>query len=583
MTRSRRLLLACALVFGTSLPARAQAAGGADRIEQDLRALVTAAGSTMQVDAAGLTSSGRRIWAIEPVGDPGSSRRRLVLVGGLDGRPDSTAAVMRILQWWSTDREAAVLRNHWQLAAIPCARPDLCAAALAGPPAPPLAFPPEGGFFDGTLDPTPHHLWRWTTLQGPTLVVEIRVGWPLVWEANALAVTLAPGAREAPAGSLASALGTGGAGAIPAGAPALTLTARSNVVTETVRDLMRRSAGAISPLRTAMVGRSDRPPLDVARLLARRYPVQPIMSYIPGLSWSGALRLTAMTGDASRGEKAIGEMTPFVAGARPAIAEPYLLTSLAGHLAFADWGSIGGNRDAAALARQAADFILPQAPTEIVRFARGWTDDMFMATSVLARVAAQTNEDRYAATVGRLLTTYVADLQRPDGLFIHAKEGPHAWGRGNGFAVFGLMDALTYLPTSWPERAVVLRSYQALVRGVTALQAPDGMWRQVIDEPGSYRELTVTAMLVAATARGLRLGWLDASYRPLVDRAWQGLLRRVAEDGTLIDVCTGTGSGVARDYYLNRAALSGPDDRGGAMALTAAIEMEELAGAGTRR
>ena len=43
-----------------------------------------------------------------------------------------------------------------------------------------------------------------------------------------------------------------------------------------------------------------------------------------------------------------------------------------------------------------------------------------------------------------------------------------------------------------------------------------------------------------------------------------------------MDVCTGTGSGPTKDYYLNRAGLTGADDRGGAMALTAALEMELL-------
>lgn len=583
MIRITTCLLAAALLPGAALAAGGQPGGASDGVEQALRALPIQP-ATMRVDAAGLTGSGRRIWSIEPVGDPHPSRPRLVLIGGLDGSPDSTAAVMRVLRWWFTDREAAVLQNQWQIAAVPCARPDSCSSGTAGAPAPPLTFPPEGAFFDGKLDPTAHHLWRWTTLQGPTLVVEIRVGWPLTWEANALSVSLAPDAVEAPAGSLAAAIGTGGAGAAASPpAPALRLTVRTNAATDAVADVMRRAAGAISPLRTAMSGRTGRAPLDVARLVARRYPVQPIMSYIPALSWSGSLRLTAMTGDQAYGRKAVDEMTPFVAGATPAIAEPYLLTTLAGHLALADWGAAGGPAAAAALARKAADFILPQAPGEIVRFARGWTDDMFMATSVLARVAAQTGDEQYGRTVGRLLSSYAADLQRPDGLFIHAKEGPHAWGRGNGFAAFGLMDALTHLPAAWPDRAVVLRSYQALVRGLAPLQAPDGMWRQVVDEPGSYREFTVTAMMVAAMARGLRLGWIDASYRPTVDRAWQGLLRRVAEDGTLVDVCTGTGSGPTREYYLNRAGVSGADDRGGAMALTAAIEMEELARAAARR
>ena len=50
---------------------------------------------------------------------------------------------------------------------------------------------------------------------------------------------------------------------------------------------------------------------------------------------------------------------------------------------------------------------------------------------------------------------------------------------------------------------------------------------------------------------------------------------RVSEAGDLVDVCTGTGAGqnATREYYLNRPALFGPDDRGGAMALTAALEI----------
>ena len=54
------------------------------------------------------------------------AKRKVVIVGGLDGSPESAAAVMRVLRWWFTDRDAAVLRNDWQIAAVPCARPGLC-------------------------------------------------------------------------------------------------------------------------------------------------------------------------------------------------------------------------------------------------------------------------------------------------------------------------------------------------------------------------------------------------------------------------------------------------------------------------
>jgi unsaturated rhamnogalacturonyl hydrolase len=203
---------------------------------------------------------------------------------------------------------------------------------------------------------------------------------------------------------------------------------------------------------------------------------------------------------------------------------------------------------------------------------------MFMATSVLARAAARTGDPRYADAVGRLLTTYSTRLQRPDRLFMHAESGPHAWGRGNGFAAFGLMEALTHLPSTWSARPAVLDSFRRLMDGLRRHQAPDGSWHQVIDEPGTYRELTVTAMTVAAMARGVRLGWLDASFRDVVDRGWRAVQLRVTEAGDLVDVCTGTGAGqnATREYYLHRPAITGADDRGGAMALTAALEVLAL-------
>jgi hypothetical protein len=49
----------------------------------------------------------------------------------------------------------------------------------------------------------------------------------------------------------------------------------------------------------------------------------------------------------------------------------------------------------------------------------------------------------------------------------------------------------------------------------------------------------------------------------------------VAADGTIIDVCTGTGAGPTHRYYFDRAAITGADDRGGAMALLASMEMYE--------
>jgi rhamnogalacturonyl hydrolase YesR len=208
-------------------------------------------------------------------------------------------------------------------------------------------------------------------------------------------------------------------------------------------------------------------------------------------------------------------------------------------------------------------------PDGIAEYGQGWTDDMFMASSILSR----TGHVDEAAT---LLASYARRLQRPDGLFNHAVDGPAAWGRGNGFAALGIVEALTVMPARHRSRATLLEIYRRQMAAIKAQQSPDGMWRQVIDDPAAYREETATAMLLTAMARGIRLGWIDRSYAPVVDRAWHGLAAHVAADGTIIDVCTGTGSGPTHRYYFDRAAITGADDRGGAMALLASMEMYEF-------
>ena len=114
------------------------------------------------------------------------------------------------------------------------------------------------------------------------------------------------------------------------------------------------------------------------------------------------------------------------------------------------------------------------------------------------------------------------------------------------------------------------------MRAMLAHQSDDGAWRQVIDDSGAYAEFTVTAMTVTALARGVRRGWLDRRVVPSIERGWRAVVSRIAADGTLRDVCPSTGAGATREYYLNRPAIHGADDRGGAMALLAALEVHDL-------
>jgi hypothetical protein len=48
---------------------------------------------------------------------------------------------------------------------------------------------------------------------------------------------------------------------------------------------------------------------------------------------------------------------------------------------------------------------------------------------------------------------------------------------------------------------------------------------------------------------------------------------RTSPDGKLVNVCTGTGKQKTLRDYLERPAINGRDDRGGAMGLMFAVEL----------
>ena len=81
-------------------------------------------------------------------------------------------------------------------------------------------------------------------------------------------------------------------------------------------------------------------------------------------------------------------------------------------------------------------------------------------------------------------------------------------------------------------------------------------------------------MIAVSMSMGIRSGWLDAnSYQSRVDRAWRAINARIADDGTLLDVCESTGKQKSVDDYLRRVAIFDRDPRGGAMALLFATEL----------
>ncbi len=269
----------------------------------------------------------------------------------------------------------------------------------------------------------------------------------------------------------------------------------------------------------------------------------------------------------------LAQIQPWLAGEKSLLGDRIQLTTVAGTMVFAELAQADpANAAARRLAIEGAEAALKEKDGGVPQYGQGWTDDMFMTAAILARTGSMPDRGRDLDRAAQLLIAYAGRLQQPDGIFNHASDGPAAWGRGNGFAAFGLMETLTAMPAAHPSRAALLAIFAKQMKGLAAWQAPDGMWREIIDRPGAYREETATAMILTAMTRGMRRGWLDRSYAPVADRAWRALAAHITEDGGLVDVCSGTGAGPTARYYFDRPAIEGADDRGGAMALVAAME-----------
>ncbi len=531
----------------------------------EIETVAALSGEPLIVSAAGLTRDEIPLITIENPStfDLPGFERRLVIVAGLDGNPESARIALDAVRWFKTAAPDQT-RARWAVSVLPLANP------IASNP--PDTFPPTDGFFNDPDRPDSRYVWRWVTYQAPDLVVEVRVGPELQIKRS----TDASGRQsdDLARGSLLNALADpmNGSGIGPV--ETMLVTAAATDGANVLREVLARTTDRRSPLRATIAKRLARDPITIARVLAHRYPETPRMSYIPGVAWVNTLRMAALTNDQTLRTKVLRDVRLWLDGEEPTFGDFPGCPTIAGTIVFSEIARSNTlmKEVAAKLAAHGLSVAGEERVPGVPSHGSGWSDDMFLCTVAAAHAA---DPDGLSANV-RLLLRYADRLQQPNGLFHHASDARTAWGRGNGFAAMGLAETLTALPQDDPDRPVLLDVYRRHMRGLRANQAPDGMLRQVVDLPGSYREASVTALTLTAMARGIRFGWLDDSYVPVVQRAWRALLAHVANDGTLVDVCISTGAGPTLRHYLDRTAVNGADDRGAALALGAALEMHIL-------
>jgi unsaturated rhamnogalacturonyl hydrolase len=212
-----------------------------------------------------------------------------------------------------------------------------------------------------------------------------------------------------------------------------------------------------------------------------------------------------------------------------------------------------------------------------------WADDLFMSVPFLLRMAEVTGNDRLYDEVARQVIQFNRVLSDPgSGLYFHGwydgrKENtPVRWGRANGWIVWATSEALLHMPADHPAYAEILQIYRNHMDALVRVQDPSGMWHQVADHPETYPETSCTAMFTLALARGVRMGWLPGEYRLNALKGWKALKTKIRGDGTVVDICRGTGIGNSVEWYDGRQRFD-HDPRGLGAVLTAGCEVYLMA------
>jgi len=174
-----------------------------------------------------------------------------------------------------------------------------------------------------------------------------------------------------------------------------------------------------------------------------------------------------------------------------------------------------------------------------------------------AALGRVTGQARFTEIAIEQALGYIALLQDPaSGLFHHfwlENTGrPHilGWGRGQGWALLGLLDVLEQIG-DFEQRGEISASMQRLASAMQSRQRADGHWFTVVHDPRSGDESSTAAFMTAAFFRGHALGVLDDSYVEPAARARAALRAACDDNGVLTGVSAAVWASTLPAHYAH--------------------------------
>jgi unsaturated rhamnogalacturonyl hydrolase len=207
-----------------------------------------------------------------------------------------------------------------------------------------------------------------------------------------------------------------------------------------------------------------------------------------------------------------------------------------------------------------------------------WPDDLYMGGVFLVRWGVYNHDQKFVDDAAEQIIHQAALEQDSDGLWFHGyfvsqkQHAPFKWGRGNGWATVTMVETLSAMDENDPLRPQLIAILKKQIDGLEKVQAPDGMWRQVLDKPDLWEETSCTAMFAYGIARAVNRGWIDADNMVVARRAFAGLAKNVTAGGVVNGTCQGTSIGMDLNFYIQRERPS-DDPHGRGPVMLAGVEI----------
>ena len=186
-----------------------------------------------------------------------------------------------------------------------------------------------------------------------------------------------------------------------------------------------------------------------------------------------------------------------------------------------------------------------------------WDDTLYMTCLFLYQAGDALGREDMKQEAEYQFLLHIKYLHSPTtGLWYHGYcfQGRHHfgqayWGRGNSWFTACAVDFAEWIPDG-PVRRLILNTWQEQCKALLSVQDPEsGLWHTLLDQPDSYLETSASAAIAYGLLKGSRLGLLDEDCRAAGEKALQGVIAQVAEDGTVQGVSYGTPMGWTQDFY----------------------------------